>query len=199
MNRTDLVKVLTFISNSYPGKFKYPLDSREETKFFTETWYSFLGDYDYQLVRTAVKKLIINKASWPPAVGELVHEIESLTTAAVDKISAGEAWQLALEAVRKYGYYQAGQAMASLPSLVQKTIQCYGGFTAVCHSEIHSSFARQNFMKIYQELASKKENEELLPPSLKKETKALADRYRYKRSAKNLVKGGEDNQEKELS
>jgi len=201
MTRTNLVKVLTFISNSYPGKFKYPLDSREETKFFTETWYSFLQDYDYQLVRTAVKKLIVNKPTWPPAVGELVHEIESLITPAKDKISGGEAWQLALEAVRKYGYYQAGQAMDSLPQMVQKAVQCYGGFDAVCHSEIHSSFARQNFIKIYQELVNKKRRAELLPPSLRKETKAITDRF--KKGAEvtdtDLLKGGEDNQEQEMS
>src|SRR5690554_916111 len=198
MDRTDLVKVLTFISNSYPGKFEFPLGSREETKFFTETWYSFLKDYDYQLVRTAVKKLIINKQSWPPAVGELVHEIESIITPAEEKLSGGEAWQLTLEAVRKYGYYRAGQAMKSLPPLVKKTVQCFGGFAAVCHSEIHSSFARQNFIKIYKELASKKQNNDFLPPSLREETRTIADKFKKSRNETQLI-GGEDNQEKEMS
>lgn len=193
MSRTELVKVLTFISNSYPGKFKYPLDSKEETKFFTETWFSFLQDYDYQLVRTAVKKIIVNKATWPPAVGELVREIEELIAPDEAKISAGEAWQLALAAVRNYGYYRAGEAMTSLPPLVQKAVQCFGGFEAVCHSEVNNSFARQNFIKIYQELANSKQKEELLPPSLRDETKAIAEKFKRGQAKKKLLKEGEDN------
>lgn len=193
MTRTELVKVLTFISNSYPGKFKYPLDSKEETKFFTETWFGFLQDYDYQLVKTAVKKIIVNKATWPPAVGELVREIEELIAPDETKISAGEAWQLALVAVRNYGYYRAGEAIASLPPLVQKAVRCFGGFEAVCHSEVNNSFARQNFIKIYQELAGKKQKKELLPPSLREETKAIAEKFKNGQAEKNLLKEGDDN------
>lgn len=198
MTKSNLIKILTFISNSYPSKFEFPLDNREETKFFTETWYSFLKDYDYQLVRIAVKKLIINNSTWPPTVGEIVNEIESLITPIGEKLSGGEAWQITLDAVRKYGYYQAGLAMSTLPELVQKTIHCYGGFAAVCHSEIHNSFVRHNFIKIYQELASKKKDEEMLPPSLKKETKAIVEKFKNNKKA-DLLEGDEDHQEKEMS
>ncbi|MFW5804867.1 MAG: replicative helicase loader/inhibitor [bacterium] len=173
MNKTELLKVLTFISNSYSNKFKFPKDNQEENKILIETWYSFLHDYDYEVVKVAVKKIVVNKPQWPPTVGELVNAIEDLSQPEENKITGGEAWSMALEAVRKYGYYDMKGGMESLPPLIRKTIECFGGYGALCHSKTNDSYARQNFISIYEELSKKRAVNELLPPSIKKESKQL--------------------------
>jgi len=75
MKKAELIKVLVFLSNAYPRKFKFPLKTKRDNKEFIETWYDFLGDYDYLTVKNTAKKLIIRKTEWPPTLGEVVKEI----------------------------------------------------------------------------------------------------------------------------
>ena len=175
MKKTELIKVLTFISNAYPNKFSFPRKNKNDNKIFIETWYSFLKDYNYNLVKIGVKKIIINKATWPPTVGELVKEIEKLKMNESDKLTGAEAWAIALEAVRKYGFYDMAQAMKDMPSLVKKSVECFGGYDALCHSKVQDSYSRQNFIRIYEDLARKNNNSKFLPSSIYNEVQALRE------------------------
>ena len=57
MKKAELIKVLVFLSNAYPRKFKFPLKTKRDNKEFIETWYDFLGDYDYLTVKNTAKKI----------------------------------------------------------------------------------------------------------------------------------------------
>ena len=165
MKRSELIKLLSIISNSYPGKFEFPRETKEETELLLETWYAMLRDYDYAEAKRAYSQYIIKKPAWPPTLGEIIAEIQQSQQGGELNLTSGEAWKLALDAVRKYGIYQAGKAMASLPPLVQDTIQCLGGYEYLCHSEIDNTFIRSNFIKFFEELKAKKKAITSLPPS----------------------------------
>ena len=105
MKKQEMVKLLKFLNSYYQKKFEYPKETKEDTKMLIETWYMFLGDYDYNLIRTAIKKMVVEK-EWPPTPGELVKQIEKLKMSKEEKLSGSEAWSRLQEAINKYGRYR---------------------------------------------------------------------------------------------
>lgn len=169
MTKADVIKLLTYLNHCYPGKFKFPKTDKRENKMIIQIWYDFLKLYDTETVNNILKKLIITGGPWPPTVGEIVKEIEVLRLPAEEKITAGEAWSLVLRAVRKYGYYNAGAAMRSLPAKVRETVEHFGGFTAICHSKSNDNYVRSNFQKLYREVNRENENLMYLPDTIRDE------------------------------
>lgn len=188
MKNSELVKVLTFISNCYPNKFEYPKQNDTDTEMLEQTWLIFLKDYDYQLVTTALKKLIINKPEWPPTVGELVQAIEDIKTPVSDKLTGGEAWRMVIEAIRKYGVvYGTKEAMSSLPERVQKAVECVGGLRVIGMSDENDTYLMSQFIRIYNELTEKEIKQEKLPKSVREDIEKLTQKVNNLQ----LVKGGD--------
>jgi len=167
MQKSECIKILSYLNNCYNNRFKFPKPNDDPgTQMMIEVWYDLLKYYKYQLVAAAVKKLIINQAQWPPTPGEIVKEIENLKTPESAKISGGEAWYLALKAVRKYGYYNSRQGMESLPPAVREAVRNFGGFAALCRSQ-ETSYVKNQFIKIYQEVNFKRKDTAYLPRPFK--------------------------------
>ena len=175
MQRSECIKILSYLNTCYNNRFKFPKPNDEEgTDLMIEVWFDLLKYYEYPLVVAALKKLIIVKPQWPPTPGEIVKEIEKLIQPDSAKISAGEAWYLALEAVRKYGYYNSKQGMESLPPAVREAVRNFGGFAALCHSQ-DTSFVKNQFIKLYQEVDLKRKENTLLPKPFKKKLLLISE------------------------
>lgn len=173
MKKTNVVKLLTYLSSAYPAKMKFPLSGQEETKLMLEVWYDFLEEYDDNLVLIAAKKLIVNSPDWPPTIGNVVKEVEDIIRPAEEKISGAEAWKLVLRAVRVYGYYRSEEAMKSLPEKVQEAVKNFGGFASICHSEANSTFVRKQFIDIYINIDKRYKENNYLPEPIRKRLKLL--------------------------
>lgn len=169
MNKKEIIKLLTYLNHCYPGKFNFPKKVKRENQMLIEVWYDLLKNYQYKKLSSVVKKVVVNNGHWPPSVGEIVKEVEKLSIPAVDKITAGEAWMLVLNAVRKYGYYNSAQAMESLPKKVRETIEHFGGFEAICHSEANNNYVRSHFIKLYKEVNRHNEEYMYLPSTVRNE------------------------------
>ncbi|MFW6280954.1 MAG: replicative helicase loader/inhibitor [Halanaerobium sp.] len=168
MQKSECIKLLSYLNNCYNNRFVFPKpNDKPATDLMVEVWFDLLKYYQYQLVVAALKKLIINKPEWPPTPGEIVREAEKLMLPEAAKISAGEAWHLALEAVHKYGYYNSKKGMESLPPAVREAVRNFGGFAALCHSQ-DTSFVKNQFIKLYQEVELKRKDTAYLPKPFKK-------------------------------
>ncbi|RCW57327.1 replicative helicase loader/inhibitor [Halanaerobium sp. ST460_2HS_T2] len=176
MIKKEIIKLLTYLNHCYPGKFKFPKTSKRENEMLIEVWYDLLKFYDNKCVISVLKKIIINSGHWPPSVGEIVKEVERIKLPAEAKITAGEAWNLVLRAVRRYGYYRAGEAMKSLPPKVRETVEHFGGFTAICHSDCNNNYVRSHFMKLYKEVNRCQEEFMYLPAAVRDELLEAAPR-----------------------
>lgn len=188
MTQKELIKVLTFISNAYPQKFNFPCEDEKDSKALINTWGTFVKDYDYKMVQIAVKKLIINKPEWPPTVGELVGEIENIQTPKEDKLSAGEAWELVLKAIRRHGVlYGTERAESELPRKVLKTVNCIGGLKNIGMSNENDTYFMNQFCKMYNDVSQAIDMDERLPGSIKKETEMLAEKFK-----KPQIEGGKE-------
>jgi len=177
MEKSECIKILSYLNNCYNNRFKFPKANDKDgtaTKLMVEVWYDLLQYYEYQLVVAALKKLIINRPQWPPTPGEIVQVAEKLMLPDASKISAGEAWYLALEAVHKHGYYNCKDGMDSLPPAVREAVRNFGGFAAFCHSQ-DTSFVKNQFIKIYQEVELKRKDTAYLPKPFKKKLLLISE------------------------
>jgi hypothetical protein len=177
MDKQQVIKLLTYLSNCYNNKFKFPKADQQANQMKIEVWHDLLKYYDNELVTAAAKKKILNDSSWPPSVGEIVHQVELITQSPEDRISAGMAWNMVLKAVRKYGYYKPKEAMQSLPPKVREAVEHFGGFNAVCHSKENDSYAKTHFHKLYKEVIRHNKDMQYLPEKFKEELLLISEKH----------------------
>ena len=177
MRKTEVVKLLKFLNSYYNAKFEYPRSSETDNKMLQETWLLFLKEYDYSLVRTAIKKIVINN-EWPPTPGEIIKEIESIKLPKEARLTAGEAWSLVLDIIGKYGTsYNIKKAVDSLPVKVLEAARCVGGLQAIGKSSESDTYLMNSFLKAYKELDIRENKNNLLPGSVRKEVQLLSDHF----------------------
>jgi hypothetical protein len=179
-----MVKMLSFLDNYYNAKFEYPKSDDDETAALTETWYLFLAEYDYNVASTALKKLVIDKPTWPPTPGELVKQIQKMLTKndPVMKISGPEAWEKVRNAISKHSwFYHPEKVKEALPEPVLKAAEVTG-LSLIANNP--DSFTMNRFIKTYEQIKEHEKERKLLPGSVRKdieriekpEVKQLAER-----------------------
>lgn len=183
MNRSDVVKILTFISASY-SQFKYPLGEEDFDTTFEEVWFEMLREFDYRLVATATKRLVSTK-KYPPSIHDMLSVIRDITRTPEDNIIGPEAYGMVIEAARRWGVYYEDEAREALPAKIWRTIEAMGGFHVICHSEEGDTFLRNQFIKFYEMFREKDDDTQKLPPSLRQETALLAERFTLHRGGSN--------------
>lgn len=107
-------------------------------------WYSLFETDSYEEFVNAAKKCALTSKFFP-SIAELK---EAIAEDAVGMLSADQAWDKVLYAVRRYGWCNADEAMKSLPEPVQLTVNHLGGFARICASE-KLEWTRKDFIKAY--------------------------------------------------
>ena len=152
MTKPETIKILTFMHGCYGNKFKYPQKSNFNTASLEETWFLFLHSFAYVETIKAVKSLCLQKPDWPPTPAEVVNEIINPLDLKAKNLSGQKAWQLVLKAVKKYGIYQAGEALESLPDHICEALDSIGGFDMVALSDNQNTYLYHQFLKAYDAL-----------------------------------------------
>lgn len=132
-------------------------------------WADALRDLDPRAVDRAVDQLVAtaDRMPTPAAVRRLVlREVRG------DVLTAFEAWEGVLDAVRRHGR----TAAPDLPELTMRALAAVGGFVAVCNSELPDAI-RAHFLRAYEALAERAEREALVAPGLLPVLDALASRW----------------------
>jgi len=169
MKKSEMVKILKFLNNYYQNKFKFPKESDMDTKQIIETWYIFLGEYDYEVVSASLKKLVVNQAKWPPTPGEVIQEIDqNLNENNSNRVSGPEAWNMLLKAIRKHSwFYNPSKVREELPESVVKAAEVTG-FGLVANSSEGDSFVMNRFIKTYEQIRQHENEREMLPGGIRK-------------------------------
>lgn len=178
-----MVKILKFLNNYYQNKFKFPKETDMDTEQIIETWYIFLGEYDYEVVSASLKKLVINQAKWPPTPGEVIQEIEkNINESNPNQISGPEAWNLLLKAIRKHSwFYNPDKVKEELPETVLKAAEVTG-LSTVAQSSENDTFIMNRFIKTFEQIKQHQNEREMLPGGIRKEVEKL-DRPEVKQLA----------------
>ena len=135
MTREEFANGMAFMATIY---------SKDMTAEQVGIWYSFFENDSFEEFQKAVRKLAVSTKFFP-SIAELK---EAIAEDAVGMISADQAWDKVLYAVRRYGWCNAEAAMKSLPTAAQLTVNHLGGFQRICESE-DLEWTRKDFMKAY--------------------------------------------------
>lgn len=135
----------------------YPKESILPNQQAMELWYRELQDIPAGVAEAALRKWVaINK--WSPSIAELREMTVNVTQG--EEMTWGESWERAVNAIRKYGFYNQKEAMESLDPLTRRCVQSLG-FRDLCLSE-NPTADRANFRMIFETLSKREKTEKQL-------------------------------------
>lgn len=152
----------------------------EEADSIISLWHELLGDCEALAVTMAVKKLIL-ESQYPPTIADVRRRIADMQNP--NDITAAEAWGEVEKAIRAYGYYREGEALASMTPRTRKIVQ-YIGWQEICTCE-EPGVTRGQFLKMYGQVLNRDKQDALLPQALKEQIKTISENMSLK-----LIEGG---------
>jgi hypothetical protein len=172
MTKGEVAKLLVVLAASYP---KFEVDDLK-----VQVWYEMLGDLDYDVANIAIKKIIMLN-TFPPAIAEVRKAAIEISSPM--GLTAAEAWGEVIRAIRDYGYYREKEAMASMSPITAQVVR-YLGWREICLSE-EPEILRAHFLKMYDQVAAREQEKQLLSPTMQTEIKKIAKKYDLR-----LIEGG---------
>lgn len=167
MNREETSKILAVLSAAFP-RF-------EPDELTLQVWHEMLGDLEYPIAQLAAKKCMIQN-TFPPSIAEVRKAAVQIMYP--QRKAPAEAWEDVNRAVDRFGYYRQKEAMESLSPEVARAVRAIG-FEKICLTE-NMGVERGQFMKIYEQLAGREEEELLLPEKMRAQIAAVAGRLSYR-------------------
>lgn len=142
-------------------KTYYPRETLLPNQQAMELWFRELEDIPYKVAEAALRKWVATN-KWSPSIAE----IRELTTTIQygEQLTWGEAWERALNAVRRYGSYNKQAALDSLDPLTRKCVENIG-YLDLCMSE-NIMVERAHFQKIFEVYSKREQTDKRLPTNL---------------------------------
>lgn len=138
-----------------------------------ELWYRQLQDIPFPVAEAILAKWVATN-KWSPSIADIrdgVAEIQNGGPAP----DWGEAWDQALNAIRRFGSYDEDGALASLPPLTRETVRRLG-YKSLCWSE-NQVADRANFRQVYEILSKRKVETDKIPLPVRETLKALTESF----------------------
>jgi len=139
----------------------YPKENLLPNNEAMELWYRQLQDIPYKVAEIALNKWVATN-KWSPTIADIRECSSEITQGALP--DWGQGWEQVLRAIRQFGMYRAGEAMASFDELTRATVERLG-FRDICLSE-NIGQDRANFRMIYEQLAERRKKEAQIPQSV---------------------------------
>lgn len=152
MTWNEFATIAMALKTAWPSFQIMPTDDSKKV------WYSMLSDLDYNICQNSIKRIIAT-SKYPPSIAEIREAYAECT--ALPIVDAGEAWGEVQDAIRRYGYYRAEDAMNSLTPVVRQATERIG-FGELCHGD-NPVANRAHFMKIYDAIAVRERNKSRIP------------------------------------
>lgn len=152
MRQTEIIKLIGICSANYRN---WPEKSQAEPML--ALWTKMMGDTEYFVAEAAVEKYLAESV-YPPTIADIMTRIADITV--IKEKTAIEAWDDVKTAIRKFGWYNEKGAMQSLGGTTHKVIDSMG-FKTLCLSEDEMA-DRAHFLKVYDTLAKRKREEDLM-------------------------------------
>ena len=146
----------------------YPKEQILPNQQAMELWYRELQDIPYAVAEAGLRKWVATN-KWSPTIADIR---EMTTTVQNGELPDwGEGWEQVITAIGKYGWYRANEAMETFDDLTRTCVERLG-FKNLCMSE-NVNADRANFRMIYEQLASRKQKESVLPLGLMQEVERI--------------------------
>ncbi len=157
MTQNEFAKFAMAMRTMFPKEEKL-LPTRESV----EMWFELLKDIPYYVASTGLQKWAVTH-QWSPSIADIREMAVDVTKGA--QKDWGEAWQEVQNAISRFGYYRADEAVESLSPLTRQVVKRLG-FEELCTSET-PEINRANFRMIYQQVADREKQDAQIPQTLK--------------------------------
>lgn len=166
MTVQETTKIVNALKVAYP---RYAEQIQENKQGMISLFAFMFKDVPYKVVNCALQKFIL-ESPYPPTVHDFYKEIVSVTKFNVP--DEDEAWHEVARAIRLYGYYRPEEAFDSMSEIVCDVVKVIG-WSEICLSE-NIDLVRQQFCRLYVIARQRKEQEMLMPSTLKRRIEKLA-------------------------
>lgn len=170
MTREEFARVVAYLTAA---------TDRELALDRLEVYFDLLGDLSYETLLTAAKRVALeHRYATFPSVAELRAAAVATARGEVAALSPAQAWELAWRVVRNTdpeieGSFQ--RATRGVPPLVVEAIMAYG-LQSLCYGAEPVGVVRGQFLKIFEQLASRCSREALLSTAIRREIEAIGRR-----------------------
>lgn len=164
MNRKEVINLLGIATANFPSM------QQRDMKPTAVLWEKSLSDIPYDVAEKAVLK-VLSTSKFFPTIAEIREAAVQLTQPR--RLDAIEAWELIVQAIRKYGVYREAAALKSLPDDVAEMARRFTWWE-LCMNENPDTLRAQ--FRMAWETQSKREKEiKSLPAEIRQTIEGLAN------------------------
>lgn len=169
MNKQETTQVITLLAGNYDSIAK---KDKTQKQLMLDTWYSCLGDLDYNLVLQAVKKTIIENP-YPPTIAEIrKNAVEMINPTKYDPL---EDWNECYKMICS-GAYMTQEEFNSHSEICKKFLGSLSQLKAYAtNTDFNLDVVRSNFLKQYENLKQREKQQKLLPVQMQEMIGKLAE------------------------
>ncbi|CAB4220498.1 Replicative helicase inhibitor G39P, N-terminal [uncultured Caudovirales phage] len=122
MTEQETIRILTTLFLQYPGI--------EVETALVKLWHRALGHYSAEEVSAAVMEVLLTHAStFAPTIAHVAQVLRKSSEQAESTLSEGEAWQILLHTIKRFGRYNQAGAMFEIrrqSALVERVVNTMG-------------------------------------------------------------------------
>lgn len=143
-------------------KTTYPNENFLADEIALKTWYNYLGDLPFEVLKVAVHQYTLSNR-FQPSIADLRKLAVQIVEGESDDWSV--AWSEVVQAMRTYGSYRGSEALASMKPRTAQAVKRMG-WKEICMSE-NLAVERANFRMIYEQVSEKEQQQAVLPNAVR--------------------------------
>ncbi len=152
MTIDQINQVLALLKIYWQNAFKDVTNA--DAKVMAEVYLKTFNKYSYEEMINVVERMAV-KSKWLPSVAEIIEELEKVRTHEL-QLNANEEWEIVIQAVRKYGYYQPQEAFKMFKPFTERIIR-HIGWNRICESDYEQMvWIKREFVELFE---NKKQSE----------------------------------------
>lgn len=176
MNKQETIQVITLLAGNYDSIAK---KDKTQKQLMINTWYTCLGDLEYELVLQAVKKSII-ESPYPPTIHDIRKNAIEMVNPSTQR-TAIEAWEEAYSMICS-GLYMTEEQFNMASPEVKKF---FGNARQVkelaqTDSQTVNTVTKGQFLKQYEVITNREKEQKLLPQKMQDFIGELAEKMSLK-------------------
>ena len=167
MNKQEFSKWVMALKTYYPREQLLPNAQA------IELWFQELQDIPMNVAEAALRKWV-STSKWSPTIAEIREMAVDVKRGDAPEWSEG--WMQTQMAIRRFGRYRPGEALASLDPITRETVRRLG-FNNLCDTEDIGYYAKR-FQQTYEIMAKREQMRFQLPIGLQDTIKSIQGEFR---------------------
>ena len=178
MNREETTQILIILASNYKF-YNEQMSEKGKSDILVKTWQSCFNDIPYEVVANAIKKTMLT-SQFPPTIAEVRKQAIEMISPSTNKTGI-EAWNEAYGMICN-GLYMTQEQFDMASPEVKKF---FGSVRQVkelaqCDTDTVNTVTKGQFLKQYEVITQREQEQKLLPQQMQNFTKQLAEKMSVK-------------------